>query len=61
LTQPWIGDEGQPTFYRQITDYDEKFLAEIEGLLDTIDIPDRNTAPRSERRNSGPSPRLGPT
>jgi pimeloyl-ACP methyl ester carboxylesterase len=41
LTQPWTGDAGQPAFYRQIADYDERFLAEIEGLLGTIDIPVR--------------------
>lgn len=41
LTQPWTGDEGQPAFYRQITDFDETFLAEIEGLLGTVDLPVR--------------------
>ena len=41
LTEPWTGEEGQPAFYRQIIDYDERFLVEIEGLLGTVDIPVR--------------------
>jgi pimeloyl-ACP methyl ester carboxylesterase len=41
LTRPWTGDEGQPAFYRQIADFDETYLAEIEGLLGGIDIPVR--------------------
>jgi pimeloyl-ACP methyl ester carboxylesterase len=41
LTQPWTGDDGQPAFYRQIADYDEAYLAEIEALLGGIDIPVR--------------------
>lgn len=41
LTAPWLGEEGQPAFYRQIAAYDERFLAENEALLDRIDIPVR--------------------
>ncbi|MDT7579118.1 MAG: hypothetical protein QOK35_382, partial [Pseudonocardiales bacterium] len=41
LTRPWTGDEGQPAFYRQIADFDEAYLAEIERLLGGIDIPVR--------------------
>jgi pimeloyl-ACP methyl ester carboxylesterase len=39
LAAPWLGDEGQPAFYRQIAAYDERYLAENEALLDRIDIP----------------------
>jgi pimeloyl-ACP methyl ester carboxylesterase len=39
LVAPWLGDEGQPAFYRQIAAYDERYLAENEALLDRIDIP----------------------
>jgi pimeloyl-ACP methyl ester carboxylesterase len=39
LTAPWLGDEGQPAFYRQIAAYDERYLAENEALLDRIDVP----------------------
>lgn len=39
LVEPWLGEEGQPAFYRQIAAYDERFLAENEALLDRIDIP----------------------
>jgi pimeloyl-ACP methyl ester carboxylesterase len=41
LTAPWLGEEGQPAFYRQIAAYDERYLAENEALLDRIDIPVR--------------------
>jgi pimeloyl-ACP methyl ester carboxylesterase len=39
LVAPWLGDEGQPAFYRQIAASDERYLAENEALLDRIDIP----------------------
>ncbi|MBE1497264.1 pimeloyl-ACP methyl ester carboxylesterase [Amycolatopsis lexingtonensis] len=39
LAAPWLGDEGQPALYRQIAAYDESYLAEIEGLLDRVDLP----------------------
>ncbi|MFE9576983.1 alpha/beta fold hydrolase [Nocardia sp. NPDC006044] len=41
LVAPWTGDEGQPAFYRQIADYDERFLVENEQRLGGIDIPVR--------------------
>jgi pimeloyl-ACP methyl ester carboxylesterase len=41
LVLPWTGDDGQPAFYRQIADYDERYLAENEQRLDRIDIPVR--------------------
>jgi pimeloyl-ACP methyl ester carboxylesterase len=41
LVQPWLGDEGQPAFYRQIAGYDERYLEENEQRLGRIDIPVR--------------------
>jgi pimeloyl-ACP methyl ester carboxylesterase len=41
LVDPWLGEEGQPAFYRQIADYDETFLAENERHLATLTIPVR--------------------
>ncbi|MBF8193595.1 alpha/beta hydrolase [Nonomuraea sp. K274] len=41
LVRPWTGEDGQPAFYRQITDYDERFLEENERHLGRIDIPTR--------------------
>jgi pimeloyl-ACP methyl ester carboxylesterase len=39
LVQPWITDEGQQAFYRQIADYDEQFLRENEQRLGDLAIP----------------------
>lgn len=39
LVNPWIGDSGQPAFYRQIAQADEGFTAEIEPMLGSIDEP----------------------
>jgi pimeloyl-ACP methyl ester carboxylesterase len=41
LVQPWLGPEGQPAFYRQIADYDERYLEENEQLLGRLDLPVR--------------------
>jgi pimeloyl-ACP methyl ester carboxylesterase len=41
LIGPWLGDDGQPAFYRQIAAYDERYLAENEALLHRIRIPVR--------------------
>ncbi|MBV8932150.1 MAG: alpha/beta fold hydrolase, partial [Kutzneria sp.] len=41
LVGPWTGADGQPAFYRQIADYDERFLVENEQRLDRVDIPVR--------------------
>lgn len=41
LVQPWTGEDGQPAFYRQIADYDERFLDDNEQRLDQITIPVR--------------------
>jgi pimeloyl-ACP methyl ester carboxylesterase len=39
LVNPWTGDQGQPAFYRQIVDYDERFLRENEELLAKVAVP----------------------
>jgi pimeloyl-ACP methyl ester carboxylesterase len=41
LVQPWTGADGQPAFYRQIAEYDERYLEEIEQRLDRLEIPVR--------------------
>ncbi|HEX6355005.1 alpha/beta hydrolase [Actinophytocola sp.] len=41
LTRPWLGEDGQRAFYRQIADYDERFLEENERRLASITIPVR--------------------
>ncbi len=41
LVEPWLGDEGQPAFYRQIAHYDETFLEENERALSRLTIPTR--------------------
>ncbi|MGR6918741.1 alpha/beta fold hydrolase [[Actinomadura] parvosata] len=41
LVHPWTGPDGQSAFYRQIADYDERFLEENERNLGRIDIPTR--------------------
>lgn len=41
LVAPWLGPAGQPAFYRQIADYDERYLAENEERVGRIDIPVR--------------------
>jgi pimeloyl-ACP methyl ester carboxylesterase len=39
LVEPWTGDEGQAAFYRQIAQYDERFLRENEERLGRISTP----------------------
>ncbi|SEG15147.1 Pimeloyl-ACP methyl ester carboxylesterase [Nonomuraea solani] len=41
LVRPWLGEEGQPAFYRQIAAYDESFLEENERRLGRLDLPVR--------------------
>jgi pimeloyl-ACP methyl ester carboxylesterase len=41
LVRPWTGHDGQPAFYQQIGDYDERFLEENERNLGRIEIPTR--------------------
>ncbi|NMM44265.1 alpha/beta hydrolase [Rhodospirillaceae bacterium KN72] len=38
---PWLGPVGQPAFYRQIAQMDQKFTDEIEGLYNRLDCPVR--------------------
>lgn len=39
LVDPWTGDVGQPAFYRQIAEADERFTEEVEPHLASIDEP----------------------
>jgi pimeloyl-ACP methyl ester carboxylesterase len=41
LIAPWTTDAGQPAFYRQIAQYDERFLVEIEQHLGELAMPVR--------------------
>ncbi|MCQ8189499.1 alpha/beta fold hydrolase [Streptomyces rugosispiralis] len=39
LVEPWCGAEGQPAFYRQIAQNDQRFTDEIEGRYGEISLP----------------------
>lgn len=39
LVTPWLGVEGQPAFYRQMAQGDQRFTDEIEPLYPGIDVP----------------------
>lgn len=39
LVAPWTGPLGQPAFYRQIAQADERYTEEVEHLYSTIDEP----------------------
>lgn len=39
LVQPWLTDEGQAAFYRQIAQADERLTAEFEDQLGDVDAP----------------------
>jgi pimeloyl-ACP methyl ester carboxylesterase len=39
LVKPWTGGEGQTAFYRQIIDYDERYLRDNEDRLPALAIP----------------------
>jgi pimeloyl-ACP methyl ester carboxylesterase len=39
LTEPWLDDEGQAAFYRQIAQADQVYTDDVEGLYPQIDIP----------------------
>jgi pimeloyl-ACP methyl ester carboxylesterase len=39
LVAPWMTDAGQPAFYRQIAQYDERFLVENEQRLGDLSMP----------------------
>lgn len=36
---PWLGPVGQPAFYRQIAQMDQKFTDEVQGLYGRMDCP----------------------
>ena len=39
LVAPWLGQEGQAAFYRQITQADERYTEELAGLMPSMDLP----------------------
>ncbi|WP_216590285.1 alpha/beta fold hydrolase [Streptomyces brasiliscabiei] len=39
LVEPWLGEDGQPAFYRQIAQADQAHTDEIEGRYGEIGIP----------------------
>lgn len=39
LVAPWLGEIGQPAYYRQVAQYDHDFTARLEGLYPTIRVP----------------------
>lgn len=39
LTEPWLGDEGQRAFYRQIAQADAGLTDEVVERLDDLDVP----------------------
>jgi pimeloyl-ACP methyl ester carboxylesterase len=39
LIAPWITDDGQPAFYRQIAQYDENFLVQNQERLAELAVP----------------------
>ncbi|WP_402465418.1 alpha/beta fold hydrolase [Isoptericola aurantiacus] len=41
LVSPWLGEAGQAAFYRQIAQADERWTAELEPLLASLDVPTR--------------------
>lgn len=41
LTEPWLGEEGQNAFYRQIAEADERYTDEVEPLYGEVRAPVR--------------------
>ncbi|MFG2192270.1 alpha/beta fold hydrolase [Streptomyces sp. NPDC048639] len=39
LVKPWLGDAGQPAFYRQIAQADQRYTDEIEDRYGELDLP----------------------
>ncbi|MEU1946383.1 alpha/beta hydrolase [Streptomyces sp. NPDC020125] len=39
LVEPWCGEAGQPAFYRQIAQNDQRFTDEVEGRYGEIRLP----------------------
>ncbi|MDH0737396.1 alpha/beta fold hydrolase [Achromobacter spanius] len=38
-SQPWLGEIGQPAFYRQIAQMDQKYTDEVQGMYGRMDCP----------------------
>src|SRR5215217_5402332 len=41
LAAPWLTDDGRSAFYRQIVQYDERYLVENERRIGELDLPVR--------------------
>ena len=39
LVEPWLGDAGQPAFYRQIAQADQRFTDEVQERYGALDVP----------------------
>ncbi|MFI0814214.1 alpha/beta fold hydrolase [Streptomyces sp. NPDC021098] len=39
LVEPWCGEVGQPAFYRQIAQNDQRFIDEVAGLYGEVSVP----------------------
>ncbi|WP_019544649.1 alpha/beta fold hydrolase [Streptomyces sulphureus] len=39
LAAPWLGEIGQPAFYRQIEQNDQRYTDEVEGRYGELDLP----------------------
>ncbi|MFG2206218.1 alpha/beta fold hydrolase [Streptomyces sp. NPDC048638] len=39
LVEPWCTEQGQPAFYRQIAQNDQRFTDEVQGRYGRIDLP----------------------
>jgi pimeloyl-ACP methyl ester carboxylesterase len=39
LVEPWLGVDGQPAFYRQIAQADQRYTDEIQDRYGSIDVP----------------------
>jgi pimeloyl-ACP methyl ester carboxylesterase len=39
LTAPWLGEEGQRAYYRQVGQYDYAYTQELETLYPTVTVP----------------------
>jgi len=39
LIDPWLGDEGQKAYYRQVSQYDYDYTTQLEALYPTLSVP----------------------
>jgi pimeloyl-ACP methyl ester carboxylesterase len=39
LKRPWLGEDGQPAFYRQIAQFDERYIDEVQSRYGELDLP----------------------